>query len=524
MFKYTILIFVFLFSVACQPIQGSIVRPSRLTLATSEEPSTLDPQRTSEQDAQGIFGFVCEPLVYLGIDLLDHPLLAESWQMAEDGLSLDMTLRQDVIFHDGTSMTADAVQFTFERLKQSTSINSPIYEDFQNVEITIQGEYSLQFHFDEPRQDFIETLRNPYAVIISPTAVKADEESFGRNPICTGPYKVKGWNASQYVLLERFEDYAWPRSYYENQGPARIDEIQINFVSEHDTRYLALLNKELDILSLSTSEEVAEINNSEDYNLYESWIGGISYLGFNYQRPPTSNSLVRQALSHAIDKETIIKTVLPRLADPAYAPLAPSILGFSTDLVEHEYKYEPELSRQLLAEAGYVDSDNDGVLEKDGVPFILDLLTTTSSTYEKIFTLLQSQLQDIGVGVTLRAVPANEISQITPTGEFDLLLYHYNWPYPSALSLFLSCERIGASNRVAYCNEDVDTLLKEIEQLPDTAPEKIELLRQVQVLILQDAPWQPLLVRKQVVAANERVQGIRIHPHGGLLLHDAFIK
>ena len=278
MLKYIILVFVLIFAIACQPIQGSITSPSRLTLATSEEPSTLDPQRTSEQNAQGIFGFVCEPLVYLGIDLLDHPLLAESWQMAEDGLSLEMTLRQDVVFHDDTPMTAGAVQFTFERLKQPTSINSPIYEDFQNVEITIQGEYSLLFRFDEPRQDFIETLRNPYAVIISPTAVEADDERFGRGPVCTGPYKVKEWNASQNVLLERFDDYAWPRSYYENRGTARIDEIQINFVSEHDTRYLALLNEELDILSLSTPEEVTEIEASGNYNLYENWIGGISYL------------------------------------------------------------------------------------------------------------------------------------------------------------------------------------------------------------------------------------------------------
>lgn len=514
--------------VGCQPIAepsgATPVELSHLNLAISEEPSTLDPHRTSEQEAQEIFQYACETLVYQGLDLADHPLLAESWEVAEDGLSVTITLRHDITFHDGTLLDANAVKFTFERLQQPESVESPIYDDFQNIQIETPDERTVIFKFEDPTYDFVTTLRNPYAVIISPTAVQDDETAFGRNPVCTGPYQVAEWNATQNIVMVRNPDYRWSPDYYDNREAALIDEIRISFVSEHDTRYLALLNGEVDILSLSTPEEVAEIRESGQFNIYESWVGGISYFGFNYQRAPTDELTVRQALAHAIDKAAIINAILPGMAEPAFAPLAPSIFGFSPELAEFEYQYDPDRSRQLLTEAGFVDSNGDGIVERNGEPLQMEVLTTTSSTYGKIFTLLQSQLRDVGVEVTIRPVPASEVAQITPTGEFDLLLYHYNWPYPSALELFLSTERVGASNRVAYSNSAVDNLLTKIAEQPDSSTEKQKLLVDAQVIILQDVPWQPLLVRKIVTAVNNRVQNVRVHPNGGLLLHDASIQ
>ncbi len=511
----------------CQPLPipfpPSPEIPSRLNVAISDEPPTLDPHRTSDVAAAEVFEQVCETLVYRGFDLTDQPLLAESWEMAPDGLSVTFKLRQGIIFHDGNPLDSAAVKFTFERLQQPESVESPIHEEFEDVSIETPDEQTIVFSFDEPRQDFVEALRNVYAVIISPSAVQEGEEEFGRHPICTGPFQVADWRSSQYILLTKNPDYSWPPGFYANRGPSHIDEIKVNFVGEHDTRYLALLNGELDMLSLSTSEEVEEIEEIGEFYLLENWIGGISYLGFNYQHPPTNEPLLRQALAHAVDKTTIINAILPGLADPAFAPLAPSIFGFSSTLEETEYQYDPEQSRQLLAEAGYADSNGDGIVERDGEPLKLDLLTTTSSTYDRIFTLLQSQLRDVGVDIEIRAVPTAEISQITPSGGFDLLLYHYNWPFPSALSLFLSSDRVGASNRVAYSNTQVDELLELAAQQPEGSQEKFDLLVKAQRTILQDTPWQPLLVRKRVTAVNDRVQGIKAHPAEGLLLHDATI-
>lgn len=519
---YIVLLVFSLFIAAFQGTQSS--QPTTLYLAIEDEPATLDPQRTSDPAASAVFGRVCETLVYQGVDLADKPFLAESWELAPDALSMTFQIRQDVTFHDGTPLNAEAVRFTFERVQQPESVDSPIYEDFQTVHMEVTDEYTIVFNFEEPNYDFLTTLRNLYAVILSPTAIQADEELFARNPVCTGPFQIEEWQASEYILLSRNPDYAWAPEYYENQGPAKIDEIRIDFIAEQETRFQALLDGELDMLSLGSAEEIEQIQDlAEQFDLYESWVGGISYLGFNYQQGLTSDLAVRQALALAVDKQTIIDEILPTLAQPAFAPLAPTTFGYSPDLENFEYQYNPEESKQLLADAGFTDSDEDGILERDGQPLEFEVLTTTSSTYEKIFGLLQSQFAEVGVSVELRTATPSEIAEITPTGEFDLLLYHYFWPYPTALDLFLSSDRVGASNRVAYSNSDVDDLLNQAAQLPNDSSEKEDLLIEAQSIILQDAPWQPLLVRKLVTAVNNRVVDIKVHPSEGLLLHDAAI-
>lgn len=498
--------------------------PTQLNLAISSEPPILDPQRTSDGAAAEVFGRACETLVYQDFDLTTQPLLAESWTFAADGTAITFTLRQGITFHDGTPFNAEAVKFTFERLQKPESEESPIYGDFQGITITAPAEYTVAFRFPEPRFNFLETLRNAYAVILSPTALQASEEQFGRKPICTGPYQVQEWAATQYVLLVRNPNYAWAPAYYTNRGPAKIDQVRINFVTESDTRYLALLNGELDMLSLSTPEQVVEIQSKADqFTIYEGWVGGISFLGFNYKHPPTNEPLVRQALSQAVDKQAIVDMILPGMAAPAFAPLAPTTFGYVPGLVDFEYKYDQEQSKQLLAQAGFIDGNGDGILERDGQPLHLVLLTTDSSTYGKIFTVLQSEFESVGVDLELRAVPTSELAKLTAAGDFDLLLYHYSWPFPDALEKFLGTERISTTNRVGYSNPAVDNLLAQAAQEPPDSPEKQALLVQAQQLILQDAPWQPLLVRKVVTAVNKRVQGIKVHPNGGLLLHDAEI-
>jgi peptide/nickel transport system substrate-binding protein len=499
---------------------------TRLNLVINTEPPTLDLHRTADVAASQVFGFICEPLVYQGLDLADYPLLAKSLpETAADGLSLTVKLRQHITFHDGTPLNAAAVKFTFERLQQPESEASPLYDELKGVKIETPDPDTVVFEFDQPRHNFIETLRSSYAAIISPGAVAANPENFGRQPVCTGPYQLEDWKATQYLLLAKNPAYAWAPAYYKNQGPAKIDELKISFVADNKTRFQALLKGEIDILSLGHPEEVTEIKNLPDkFRLYESWSGGISFLGFNYQRAPLDNPLVRQALAQAIDKQVIVQMTLGDLAEPAFAPLAPSVFGFSPELANFEYKFDPEQSPQLLEKAGFGDSNEDGIRERNGQPLTLEILTTTDDVYKEIFGLIQSQFQKVGVQTTLRQATPAEIAEITPTGQFELLLYHYSWPFPNALELFLGTERIGASNRVGYSNPEVDDLLRQASQQPGNSPEKLTLLLKAQQIILQDAPWQPLLVRKLIEAANKRVAGVMTHPAGELLLHDAYIE
>jgi peptide/nickel transport system substrate-binding protein len=497
---------------------GTPPPPTVFTMAIAEEPSTLDLHRTSEGNAAEVFQYVCEPLVYQDAQQTYQPLLAEAWNYAEDGSSLEITIKSNIRFHNGAILDANAVGYTFHRLQKEQSLEAPLYDRFQGVEIEVVDERTVRLVFPKPTYDFLSVLNNPYAAIIAPSS--GENNTFATKPICTGPFQVYEWFPSEKIVLSRFDEYAWGPNFLVNQGAPHLSEIEIYFMETSEVRFAAFLNGELDLLNVSTPEDLAKIRADNQSTLYENFISGITFVGFNFQHLPTSELLVRQALAHAIDKQSIIDTVLPGMAVPANSPLAPTISGYDEAVAEVGYHYDPITSIELLEQAGFHDTNGDGVRERDGQPLRLQLLTTDSNTYNKIFTLLQSQFQAVGVQVELRAVPTEQIAEITPTGEFDLLLYHYNWGAPDALKLFLGSDRIGASNRVAYSNARVDSLVDASLTMLDNDPQRLRNLMEAQTIILQDAPWQPLLVRKRTIAVNTNVVGFQLLPSGQIWFND----
>lgn len=498
------------------------VVPSRLNLAYGNLPTSLDPHRTSDQFATTVLQFVCQEL----IGLENEPLLATEWEFSSDNTSVTFFLRQDIQFRDGTPLTSEAVKYSLERLQDPDAELSPLYETFQGVQIEAPDTYTVVFNFDTPRADFLDELNSGYAAILSPSAY---ESTIATDPVCTGPYYVKDWQPNEYILLTKNEEFNSAPAYYDNQGPAYIDEIKIYLIATHEERFQALLDGIIDTNHINTKEELALIKErSDEFRIDQgAWLGGITYLGFNYDRSPVNELLVRQALAHAIDKNALIDAVLAdEFAIPAVSLLSPSTLGYSESLKDVEYGFDLESSRTLLAEAGFTDSNGDGMLERDGKLLKLILLTTTDNIYLDMATLIQTQFAELGVDVEIQQNTRPEISEITPTGEFDLLLYDYNWPYPSALNLFLSTEKIGTTNRVFYSNPDVDVLLAEVAALEaDTTNEAIieEKIIEAQRLIIQDAPWQPILARRVVSAVNVRVVGEKMHETGTMLWHNARI-
>ncbi|MDM8528113.1 ABC transporter substrate-binding protein [Anaerolineales bacterium HSG24] len=503
---------------------------SQLNIALGNLPDTLDPHRTANLFAGQILGQICETLVYVDIDLVQKPLLAEGWQFSEDSKTLTMTLRSNIVFQDKTPFNADAVIYTFDRLLAqplSEGQRSTIHNDFKGVTVEKLDDYTIRFQFSEPRYGFLNTLSNNYAGILAPTTVEAEGIDF--RPICTGAYQLKEWVADQYIVLERNMNFHLPEGVYantyQNRGPAKIEQIRYLLITTHEARIQALLDGLLEMGHLNTSEDIEKTDAAGDFYSPEGiWLNGITYFGFNYQREPTNNLPLRQAMAHAIDKRAVIEKWLPDFAKPAIAPLPPNVFGYSTELAEFGYEYDVEKAQQLLDELGYLDTDGDGIREINGEPLILMLLTTTDNIYRDIASTIIEQLTEVGVGIELVQEPRKGISEITPTGEFDLLLYDYNWPYPDALNLFLHSSRVNGTNRAGYSNPTVDAWLDKTVPMAENDEKKKALLIKAQQQILQDVPWHPILARELVSTVNKRVKDLRVHPTEGLLFHDAYIE
>jgi peptide/nickel transport system substrate-binding protein len=485
------------------------------------EPAQLDPQGTPSSGLSLVMPYLYDTLAVQDKNNNIYPLLAESWETAEDGLAITMTLKSGVTFHDGTPLNAEAVDFSFERFREK-GIRSPIYGGVSSISsIEVIDELTLRFGFDAPTANFWSTITMPYAAIISPDSARSYDETGEGHVIGSGPMMLGEWRTGQSLLLVRNPDYAWGPAMMNNTGQTYIDALEFKVIPDATTQLTALEAGEVDVIFINQPSHKLQLADNADVNLVDAELASLIYMGFNCQKAPFDEVPVRQALSHGINKAQIVQLALGGLGVEAFAPLPPSLLGFDPTLKEYELGYDPELAQSLLADAGFARTA-DGGWERDGVALEGTLITSTRAPNETIATLIQAQLAAIGVPIEIQQLDSRAVMAATTEGQFDLLLWRYDWNDPDALAIFLGSDRIGRTNRVAYGNPDVDALLAQGASELDVDA-RVQLYVEAQKLILNDAPWQPLYNPIDVVAARSSVQDIKIGHMARMLINDTYI-
>ncbi len=211
-----------------------------------------------------------------------------------------------------------------------------------------------------------------------------------------------------------------------------------------------------------------------------------------------------------------------KLARVACCPIAESIQGYDVNLKQYELRYDPAKAKAMLDDLGYKPGPDGLRRTPDGRPFQPVLYTTTSDTHGKIATLLQAQMKVAGVDMQIKQLESGALLAATPKAEHDFYLNGYSWNEPDMFSLFLSCDRVKSSNRVLYCNPDLEKLIKagrtELDQT-----KRMQIYFDAQKLTMQEAPWQPLYMSVSKVAVSARIQGLKRARAGGLLWQDAYV-
>jgi len=471
-----------------------------LVILWGDDPGNYDPHHTSHPVAQSVFRHVCEPLFYEGFDGLVRGLLAEDEIEYEDGgRRVTVRLRPGITFHDGTTLDTRAVQASFERLQRLGV--SPLLNDLRDVTVTAQPDgRSVVFTLPEPDYEFVRlVLSNPYAAVVSP---RADDPAKPGFVACTGPYRFipSLYQPGRSLTLVRYPDYRWPPAYFVSRGAAHIRQLRFVFKADRAKRLDLLLNNEGCVLSLS-EEQLAPVAVLPRFRLYEA-TGGVTYLGFNFQRPRWQDVQVRRAVALALDKTALAELGAFLVAD---TPLAPGTVGYDPRAAAFGYGYDPDHSRTLLAQAGF-DADAEVVL-----------LIPESNTYRELAAAVQQQLDAVGLNrVRVREVPRADI--LTQRQDFDLLLFDYAWGDYRALGIFLGP---GPRNLLNYPGGDVAGLVAQARATADAGQRRQRVLG-AQRIVLEQALWQPLLVRRITFAVDGAcVGGERQSPEGELLFHDA---
>ena len=502
------------FSYACVG-PNTAPRPSNelLIVGYDREPDTLN--RFSTHILEDTMICISEGLTVWDQNMKVVPVLAETVPSPENGLvrvkddgAMEVTwkLRQGITWHDGVPFTSADVAFTVE------AINDPKYnpestDGFDTIEtVETPDPYTAIVKYREvyaPYQDQFWRGTLPKHVLAGKDLNAFPE--YDRNPIGTGPYRVSEWKTGEYLLLERNENY-W-------RGPPAIRQILFRFLPSSNTRINQLRSGEVHVVDNVPLDKLDELESIEATTLSRTMANSYANIALNLKEVPAFRDLrVRQAVAHAIDRDAIANDVLEGVVTVVDSVVQPMSWAFN-DAVEM-YAYDPDRSRALLAEAGYADSDGDGIVEKDGEP--LSFRGTTRSGYaewEMVLQVLQAQLKSVGMKLEIQNYEPTLLGELWFGGKLPFFFSAWTLPADPEITRFFASDRTPPRGRNIYYyeNDELTELLYASDRTIDRTERK-ELLFRVQEIVAREVPIIPLYNRTIVSAFPDVLRNAKPNP------------
>jgi len=472
--------------------------------------SNLIPILASDASSHAVAGMVYNGLVKYDKDMNIVGDLAESWELANNDLVITFKLRKNVRWHDGKPFTAADVLYTYQVTidpKTPTAYSG----DFMKVKkAEALDDYTFRVTYDKP---FAPALIS-WSSAILPKHLLAGKDitksPLSRHPVGTGPYKFKEWVAGQKIVLVSNEDYFDGRPYIDG----RISRI----IPDMATMFLELRAQNIGMMGLTPLQYTRQTDNNlfkENFNKYRYLSFAYTYMGYNLTNPLFTDKRVRQAISYAINKEEIVSGVLLGLGKPATGPFKPGTWAYN-DKVKI-YNYDPSRARELLKQAGWKDTNGDGVLEKDGKPFAFEILTNQGNdTRQKCAEIIQRQLKEVGITVKIRIVEWSAfVTNFINKRQFEAVILGWTIPLdPDAYDVWHSSKTAPEElNFVSYKNTEVDEMLEKGRSTFDQKERK-KYYDRFQEILAEDQPYTFLYVPDELIIISKRVRGVDPAPIG----------
>ena len=497
---------------AKQPAYGDI-----LVRGEIGDASNLIPLLASDSSSHSIAGMVYNGLVKYDKDMNIVGDLAESWDITAQGLVITFHLRKNVKWHDGQPFTAADVLYTYQ-VTVDPKTPTAYAEDFRAVKkAEALDDYTFRVTYDKPFAPALISWSSsilPRHLLLGKDITKSP---LARYPIGTGPYKFKEWVAGQKIVLVSNPDYFEGRPYIDGQ----ITRI----IPDTATMFLELRAQNLGMMGLTPLQYTRQTENNlfkNNFNKYRYLSFAYTYLGYNLKNPLFTDKRVRQAISYAINKDEIISGVLLGLGKPATGPYKPGSWAYN-DKVQN-YNYNPQKARELLREAGWTKLNSDGVLEKDGKPFVFEIVTNQGNeTRQKCVEIIQRQLKDIGITVKIRILEWSAfVTNFINKRRFDAVILGWTIPLdPDAYDVWHSSKtKPEELNFISYNNSEADEMLVKGRSTFDQKERK-KYYDRFQEILAEDQPYTFLYVPDALVITHNRFRGIEPAPIG---LEYNFIK
>lgn len=469
------------------------------------EPSGLISMIAGESASAAISSNIFNKLLKYDKNLDLEGELAESWQISADQKTISFKLKPNLKWADGKALTSADVLWTWQAVIDEKT-GSPYASDYQLVKKAATPDpltFSVTYE-----QAYAPALDSWSGLQILPKHLLEGQDlhttAFARNPVGSNYYKLDSWSHGENLKLSRN-----PASVL---GQAKIDNLVTRIIPDSSAQFLELMADNIDSMGLDPIKYARIIPARQELQqklaLYKELGNSYTYMGFNLKHKPFDDVRVRKAINYAIDKQEIIDGVYLGLGINIASPYKPGTRWSNPNL--KPYPYDPAKAKALLKEAGFVDSNGDGIFERDGKPFSFEIITNQNKEREKSAVLIQRRLKEVGIDVKIRAIEwASFISRFIKTGDFDVVVLGWGLGLdPDQYNIWHSSQQApGQFNFIGYNNPSIDKLLEQgrLELNPD---KRMKIYHEFARVLLEDSPIVYLSAGYGLTAIHKRVKGI----------------
>ena len=467
------------------------------------DPANLDPAITMSNYEWTVNFQAYERLIRPGVDgqvttseLIGE--LASSWTTSDDGLTWTFEIAPGHFFSDGSEVTPAAIKFSFDRMLTIASGPSSFFDSIDTIEVVEPA--SVRITLKAPYPPFIAAMATVPSAIVSPAVMEHEVDGdmgqawLAENTLGSGPYMLTEWDRGQQIVLEENPHYSGTSPFF--------DQIVFKIIPETASRRLQLEKGEIDLAEDLPLDVLEGLQSDEGVRVIETPSFGVTYLYVNNQRPPLDNPMVREALSYAIDTQSIVDNIYRGHGTRMRGPIPQGMWGYDPDAPQPEHSVEKAMA--LLREAG--------VAEGTELNF---LYSTNDPNYELIALTVQANLAEVGLDVTLTNLVNATMREKVDTGDFDLA--PGNW-FPDITDPFMfynywfdSAKHGLAGNRSFYTNAEVDELIR-LGLNSNSQADRERYYGEAQDILNVEFPYVYIVQKNDLIAVRDDINGLVLNP------------
>lgn len=505
---------------AAFPMEPAAHKGGSIVLGESSDISTVNPILLFDSTTLNIVGTMFETLVGISpVDGIPVPGLADSWDVAPDGLTYTFHLNQKAKWHDGVDITAEDVKFSFDAVLDPNT--GSLYTTIVNESVGSYRVVDADTFEVVARDHFVSFLFNgPGAVFIIPRHIWADVDvsawsfdggSTGQDAsrvIGSGPFKFKEWVQGEHVTVVRNDEYY--------DVVPNIDELTLAVQPDAEAAVLALQGGETDMMEIIPPAQTQTVIDTPGravaiYNFYQ-----ITLYGMNLdpvRTPLFQSKEVRQALFYALDRDSITKSIFFGFGEPAIGTQPKLSPAYAPDQMTPNYTFDPVKAKELLTQAGWTDTNNNGTVDKDGVEFKFKLLYSGGdATVDQLVAYMQEAWAQVGVKMELDSISGTALTDRLRAHDYDMFLSGFGLTADGDQSSLFSCEAyVNGFNFMRYCNQEWDRINELQKREFDSAIRTGEQI-QLSQMIWEDLPIGPIRFGIARTGYSTRIHNF--HPNG----------